>query len=433
MSKWRELGAADAAKECARSLAEDSWCIDYSGSKPIAFHSRSNREACTEALSQEFYRWRYRTATKVEMTDEERRQLPYLLISLLPHTYGSTFQPDAEHFVKVDGLLLVNTWVAYTPSEVVDAEGQALVDEFFERLFPDASERNTVRQFLAHAIQKPRERPEWGLLLTGEGGTGKSLLLQLAERSLGNRHWWREDDFKLIGIRFNEVLPDNILVTFDDATATSGTYGDLKHAMTRKSQQVEIKGKQRPVKREVFARISVLSNEEQPLPGMKDDRRFFAPQRCVHPVDRTESGLFFERFCAWLANSSSSAFLHHYFCRVDLTGFDPSKTIRTKTLRKMEGEEDSAQLQEVISTLAGDLRVFHDVEVAHHLKRRGMLARPDQISKALRDVGFECRRRLNPFHGPKQLNLWCSARQKRTPSLTPEQEQRIGAALSRSK
>ncbi|PMY01952.1 hypothetical protein C1X54_35475, partial [Pseudomonas sp. GW460-13] len=71
--------------------------------------------------------------------------------------------------------LWCNTYRQFEPiTERADVHPDFL--EFLERLFPDAAERHTAIQWLAHAFQKPEERPSWHLLLISESGTGKGYL-----------------------------------------------------------------------------------------------------------------------------------------------------------------------------------------------------------------------------------------------------------------
>jgi len=432
MTMKGKVKAADAIRACAAELAKQSWCVDLTGSKRTALHALSDRSACIEALAFEFKQWAAHSGIEVcEMEPDDWKHLADRVADKLPNIYGSTFRPVDERFVTVHGVQLANTFVPFKPDVRDDAEGRKLVDELFERLFPDSFERHTVKRFFAHMIQKPLERPQWGLLITGDGGTGKSQLVQLAERALNNRHRWRENVYKPIGSQFSSVLPDNLLVTFDDAPASGNTYEELKFAITRSLQEVEIKGQQKKVLREVFARIVVVSNEETPL-TLKDDRRFFVPERCRHFIDRDESGEFFERFFGWLERPHTNAFLYHYFRGIDLNEFDPSKTVRTATLLKMEGQEVGTQVRDLVREFAAKLEIFHETEVLAHARRRGVHARPDQVCKALAREGYIRRRRPHPG-GTGQIELWCPASIRRTRSLTQDERQRIIEVLSRSR
>jgi hypothetical protein len=431
MTLRRKLKAAEAVKEFASALAEESWCLDVSGTnKPAALHALSNRSACAEAFAYEFKTWAGQNGIEITGTSKDFwKTLSFQVAQELPRIYGSTFRPVDEKFLLCDGIRLANIYVPFRPEPFEDGEGRAMVDELFERLFPDPLERTTVLQFFAHIIQKPLERPQWGLLITGEGGTGKTRLVELAEMALGNRHRWRENDYKLISKQFSEILPNNLLVTFDDATATAQTYEDLKHSMTKSRQEVEIKGQQKKISREVYARIVILSNSERPL-QIEDDRRFFVPSPCTHRVDREESAAFFERFSEWLGGPQASPFLFHYFSGVDLRDFNPNRTVRTKTLLRMEGVTDGAQLKELAGELAGKLEIFHELEIADHIRRHGVDATSKQLCQALCKAGFVQRRRLHPC-GKGQLQLWCPATMRRTRSLTDDENRRILARISR--
>lgn len=429
MTQRRKLTEAQAISEFASALADASWCLDLSGTRPAALHALSNRSACSDTFLYEYRDWASRNNVEASKSAAFYKNLSSRVSARLPRIYGSSFRPVDQKFIEASGLRLANTYVPFKPALSDDVNGRVLLGELFEGLFPDEFERTMVRQFLAHIIQKPLERPQWGLLIMGDGGTGKSRLVELVELALGSKHRWRENNYKLIDKQFSEVLPDNLIVTFDDAPGGTQTYELLKHAITKSFQEVEIKGQQRKISREVYARIVVLSNDDDPLPGIADDRRLFVPSRCVHRVSREETENFFAKFNDWIKQSHVPAFLYHYFCGVNLTGFNASKTVKTETLIALEGKSNPAQLSEAVEEFASKAKIFHRVEIVDHLRSRGMKPNPEELSKVLENAGYVERRRTHPCRSKRQLALWCSARAARAPTLTDAQRDRILQAL----
>lgn len=321
---------------------------------------------------------------------------------------------------------MANTYRPYKPTFVGSELGIQLLEELAQRLFNDAAERKRVFQYLAHIVFQPLERPQFGLLITGAGGTGKSLLISLVEKALDGHHSWRENDYNSAFKPFSEVLPNNLLVTFDDAPTKGSTYDQLKHAITSRNQEVEIKGVQRRVLREVYARIVVLSNDRRPF-DLTEDRRFFVPAPCMHKVNKTESDVFFQKLVGWLQSAESGPVIYHWLSQVNLDDFNLTAPEITETHRSM-GAASGGQLDDMVSSYIQDQRLVHIDEVNVHLTRQG-ISSPNvrDVAKALTNAGYVSRRRSHP-RGTGQLELWVPANRRRQRPLTIEEVGRMREA-----
>ena len=326
------LPAKDVLKLYAKHLESQSWCIDSSGTTVMALHASSGHPANLDYFKNIFPAWSRAEKVRVQpdqykgFMDSLRSNLPTRLHSIL----GSTMRPTPQPFISVNGAMFANTYAAFNPPRPVDCSAP-LAEELFDRLFPDESERKWCIQHLAHTIQKPLERPQHGLLITGKGGTCKSLMTRLVRSALGGRHWYSKNEYTQALQKFSEVIPDNLLIVFDDATAAKDTYEDLKDTITRDMQTVELKGGQKFVTREVYSRIVVISNLKRPL-RLVDDRRFFAPAYCEHPTSKEDSEAFGARLASWLAEPHASVILYHWFMDVDLTGFTASHYTQVRNI-----------------------------------------------------------------------------------------------------
>jgi hypothetical protein len=409
----------------AKCLAEQSWCIDVSSYRPQMLHSESNRTACLESIAFEFSDWEQKQGkTRLASKSEFMKGLPQEVAQRLPRVFGSSFRPTNERFFKSRGALMANTYVPYRPVEQPSPEGLALLNELATRLFPDERERRTVLQFLAHTIRHPELRPQFGLLIRGAGGTGKSLLLEVAAQALGGHHCWRENDFGAAFRQFSEVLPNNLVVTFDDAPTMARTYEQLKHAITSSHQEVEIKGAQRRTLREVYARIIVLSNDRQPF-DLSEDRRFFVPDYCTHSVDKQESADFFKKLVPWLRSPECGPTAYHWLMSVDLSDFDLAAPWITNSHSSMSSSDG---LSELVCAYVQDERLVHIHELSQFVARQGR-RRPSaaEASTALKAAGYVPRRRSNPFGGG-QLEIWVPAGRRRHRALNEDEVERLKQA-----
>lgn len=423
------LPAKDVLKLYAKHLESESWCIDSSGTTVMALHASSGYPANLDHFKNIFPAWSRQTGIRVQQDQYEgfltslRFKLPTHLHSIL----GSTMRPVAKPFIPVNGAMFSNTYVPFNPPRPDDCSAP-LAEELLERLFPDESERTWCKQFIAHAIQKPLERPQHGLLITGEGATCKSSLMRLVRSALGGRHWYSKNDYTQAMQKFSEVLPDNLIVVFDDAPADKGTvYENLKDAVTRDTQTVELKNGQKLVTREVYSRIVVISNLKRPL-RLVDDRRFFAPAYCVHQKDKADSEAFGKRLDTWIKEPGTGAILYHWLMDVDLEGFTVSGCPRTETLIQMEGASTPA-LERHVCTFIEDRSdgykkpIFHEREIAAYLFNVGLSKiHPDETAHKLIAQGYEISKRRNPFDDKKFVHLWQPAGQKRARDLTESEK-----------
>jgi hypothetical protein len=425
------LPAKAVLKQYAAHLKSQSWCIDASGTSVMAFHAGSDYPANLEYFKLKFPAWSKANGIRVEATeytaflDRLRSDLP----PLLPCILGSSFRPSDEKFFDYNGATFANTYLPFNPPRPADCSAP-LADQLFERLFPDDKERTTVRQFLADTIQKPLERPQWGLLITGEGGEGKSLMMQLLEAALGNNHWWRERNAEAALKQFSEVLPDNLSVCFDDGKFGPDPAEQLKHPITSRYQVVELKGVQKTVRREVYARLIILSNKPRPL-RLIEDRRWYAPTRCLNRISKEESKIFGAQVATWLRQPGTAATLFHYFMDVDLTGFDIGGCELTETHQRMS-EASVSVLEKYVSEYIEEGVIFHESQLLNHLMAQGMrYVRPDELKLKLTDLGYEHVRRP-PATGAKKEWLWQPVTQQRQRSLTLAESAAIVDAMARA-
>ena len=403
----RLISEAEALKLYVRHLKSQTWCIDTSGATTMAFHAESGAQSNLDTFRLEFPEWALKTGVRVQ-SDDYARLLDGLKVRVpprLPRILGNTFRPTPEPFVDMNGATFANIYVPYNPVRPADSS-VALAEELLARLFKNQEEHRLVLQWMAHLIQRPAERPQFGLLITGEGGEGKSLVMQLLESALGGNHWWRERDFGAITRRFSEVLPDNLLVCLDDAKLPPDAAEHLKHPITARYQQVEVKGKQGTVKREVYSRIAILSNRMRPL-RMDEERRWFCPARCKNPVDRAESREFGARVATWLCTPGTSAAIYHWLMNVDLAGFDPGGCPETETYHLMADASES-QLDRYLADFLNDREgqpIFHEKTLVQHLANEGVRnPNLDVLKLKLADLGYDNSKRRKI--AGKDVRLW---------------------------
>lgn len=364
----------------------------------------------------------------------------------LPQVCGISFKPvPARSFKDSKGDTLLNTFIPYTPERPPDYEdAKAVLDAYASRLLhQNAADHKHVLQFCADTVQNPSRRPQHGVIIRGAPGTGKSSLPHLVKVALGGRYVWSESDYAPAFKQFAEVLPNNLVVSFDDATASKSTPEDLKLAVTRDTANVEIKGVQTIVEREVYSRIWVISNKKRPFVLPADDRRFYVTEFLDHLHDVAESEAFFADFTTFWKDPANAAAIYWWFMDMDTSDFKPNACAKTeahKQLISMSASGADAVIAEFlggteISYIDGEgitqtstppvRPVFHQSQLVDCLMQNRIRDVPeDLIRRKLTEAGYEVSRRVvGSCNKGKQIDLWqrIVPGQKRSPVLTPDQ------------
>ena len=128
--------------------------------------------------------------------------------------------------------------------------------------------------WMAHIVQKPRERLGTAIVLRGRRGTGKSKVGEVLG-SLFSSHYFQVDDARYITGQFNAHMASCLLLQADGAVwaGAKDAEGRLKGLITSEMQMIESKGVD-PIRLRNFVRVIMSSNEGWVVPAGMDERRF---------------------------------------------------------------------------------------------------------------------------------------------------------------
>lgn len=239
--------------------------------------------------------------------------------------------------------------------EVKDALDAVL--ELFSRLFPVGEELDQVLAFIAHAFQRPEERPQWAMLIRGEGGNGKStLFVRILRAIFGAHHVNEQHDLARIDEpeTVSGWLSSMFVVCDDFIVSRKSQADDLKHLITAPRLESR-RYYQNATQEDVFSRFIFLSNSREPLQFYTEDRRFFIPKYCEHFQDKEESARFIKEKIISLFEVGTSSFkdvrvkdaLIDFFQTYPLDNFNSGVPLETEDHQNMSGAGGSTKRDQI--------------------------------------------------------------------------------------
>ena len=425
--------------EAVKRYTNEHWtargyCVMYTTTKSVLFHPASNKSLSTDILLDEFDDWCDDNLVDV-VTDQYaafRASLVARARSKLVKVYGSSFRPVPDAFyTDSNGAPLANTFKPFNPPTPADTAPPAMLMELFNRIAPVPEEQKLLIEWTAAILQRPLERPIWGVILTGDSKCGKSSLVSVIKAALGGNHVNDTLSYADFWKDFSTVWADYMLNAVEDQVAPRDANTKMKQPMSVKSKKFNIKNEQEAVSRDMFGRTIITSNERRPLRLDPTCRRWLAVQWIDHKVDEADSVAFFDRLYAWLATPDAAAQIVHYFRNVKIEVYNANLCPRTPTLDEMIGQSTSV-LHGVIKDFVADGHAFLDIELRDYIQlemgdapKRDLA---DLIESYLRNEGYSRDRR--PIAGvTKRPYVWTKKKGKRGDPLKPEDEARIAGLL----
>jgi len=182
-------------------------------------------------------------------------------------------------------------------------------------------------KWLAHALQKPHEKPRVMLVLIGEQGVGKGLFLQILQRIWRGSTLITSSSNRVVG-QFNASLDGKLIVILDEALFE----GDRKSQDAIKSLVTEpvisIEQKHQPSRQVAsFHRFVATTNHQQFTQLEKTDRRY-----CFFGVSSKYrgDGNYFDQLAKHIEDDGELGGLVDHLMSVDLSGFRPDVAIHSK-------------------------------------------------------------------------------------------------------
>lgn len=245
---------------------------------------------------------------------------------------GLTFAPAAipEEAAEITPPAHFNLWQGF---EVEPKAGGAF-DPFLDHLMENVCDGSEelflwLTGWMAHMVQRPRERLGTAVALRGGQGSGKTIVGRTLGR-LFEAHYALVDDPRYVTGNFNSHLEATLLLQADEGfwAGDKTAEGRLKGLITSDVQMIERKGVD-AIRLDNYVRLLITSNEDWVVPAGKDERRFavfdVAPKRA-------QDHDYFRNIERTMADPRNRAGLLHYLLTLPLDDGDLRQVPRTRGL-----------------------------------------------------------------------------------------------------
>ncbi len=392
-SAWYEYDsnlALDKVKSFKKFLQVREYYRRYSALNDRLFVTRDNTgSVLQEELSPDIFLTavlqRYNCFAGVK---EKERKAMERLVEELPLVSRVFSDPRFETgLVRPDGWAswAINQWkhpVKTTDTKFDDPEvSDAVISVLglLARQLPVDEEHEQVLCWIAHALQHPERRPQWHLVIRGEGGNGKStFFVKILRAIFGLNHVNEQTDLAQLDAPTTvSGWLSSLFVVCDDFLVQRRAQADnLKHLMTAPRLESR-RYYQNATQEDVFSRFIFISNSRQPLKFVTEDRRFFVPQFSGHTVDKGESARYVAQEIMPLLDERGNFkdvrvrdALLDFFMTFPLKNFDPGVPLETEDHKAMCGSGmtiKEAQIQGFIDRYpVATYKSFRDYMTAEH-------------------------------------------------------------------
>ncbi|EFH8879935.1 hypothetical protein GS572_22155 [Escherichia coli] len=283
-------------------------------------------------------------------------------LPLVVDTTG-VYRPDVpdKYIPNGDGRSLINTCKVYVPQTMESPDDIQLIQAWLnvmEHLFPNKQERKRVIQFIAHALQKPMEKPSFALLITGAQGNGKSSMIKDALNIvLGKTYCTTFNNVSQLSTSIGAQRWGNRLYCFVDdfADQTEKTSEKLKSVITQMDTVVKkLYVDEQEI--DVITRFIFISNEHQPIPFYDNsDRRYYAP---AYAPKRDASSVVDPFIRTLKTNQRTRDALYRYLMAYDISDFNPHVPEETDNHKRMVSNSNGEVIEQFQTIMSIEKPMF---------------------------------------------------------------------------
>lgn len=240
------------------------------------------------------------------------------------------FRPEfpPRTILEDDGKMLYNSYVpVVTPSTPGDPTPFV---RHLELLFPVAGDRAIVTAYLASLVKNPGVKFQWALLIQGAEGNGKSMLLEILTRCVGERYTHIPNAQDLSN-KFNGWIEQKLLIGVEEIRIQdrADLLDTLKILVTNRRIEIQRKGSDQ-VTGDNRANFILFTNHKDAIPKTLSDRRYcviYSAHQDVADLARDGmTGRYYPDMYKWLRDQGGFAIINHWFRSMDIpAALDPAQ------------------------------------------------------------------------------------------------------------
>ncbi len=254
---------------------------------------------------------------------------------------GATWWPGQPQIIKdvligaagvrpQHGYRLFNTYVP--PAPLADLEGcevPTLWIEHVETVYPEPTESSIFFDYAAHMVQRPEEKPNFGLVLVGAQGIGKDTMLLPLQYAVGT-HNARVIEPDGLFDRFSRPGEQAMLCINEWRSAKDdhkqwSLYEACKHLLAAPPLMLPVENKFADVRyvRNVM-RVFITTNDRHSIYLPPDDRRICVLESPLKPGWHLSAGRprYFDELYGWLESGGNAA-VRRWLLERDISQFKP--------------------------------------------------------------------------------------------------------------
>lgn len=232
----------------------------------------------------------------------------------------------SDLLIKKDNNLFINSWKGLP---VNPATGNAApFHEHMKFLCPNPEHQKIFTDFLAHAVQRPWERPQWAVVhVVKTQGIGRGLLHQLMLKILG-QYATNVPIRELIDPKFDAYLYKNLWIGVEETAITGRgrkkAMEELKNLVTLSHSNINPKYGAVIHNAEIFSRLFFMTNHLNALPIDPTDRRFWI----CGPENQTmkpRAAIYYTKLMQLIDSQKFQAAVMHDLMNRDISSFEHGK------------------------------------------------------------------------------------------------------------
>tara|TARA_R110002096_G_scaffold17866_9_gene61514 strand:+ start:5489 stop:7765 length:2277 start_codon:yes stop_codon:yes gene_type:complete len=195
-----------------------------------------------------------------------------------------------------------------------------------------------VTKYLAHLIQKSKEKPQTALMFKSKQGFGKDRLIDIIQKLIGTKHVYRTQKMESVFGDWNVSIRDKLVLQLNEASGKDGFLNkeEIKDIIT--TEQINIREKYiNQYSQKNYIRLIITSNNLNPVEISHDDRRFVV-FKSHYKKPSTE---YFETLTSLIESDDCIQILFNYLSEVDISDYDPRKRPITDAYENMRSHSQN--------------------------------------------------------------------------------------------